>query len=325
MINFIFTFFLLSTNFVFAGSNDKPNLNFKQDNQTSWDDWKKNLKLQLSNQFSEDTLMYLESMTFNKRVIELDRKQPEFTLEFEDYLLKRINNSVVKEINNKSVQNSTLLNELEQIYKVDKNIILSLWSIETAFGKYIGKFDIIRSLASLSYDGRRKNFFLKELSKALQIIDDNHIKNKEFRGSWAGAFGQTQFMPSTFASYAVDFDNDGKKNLFDKVDALASAANYLSKMGWNENLFWGERIKINVNEDLLKYAKKKYYKRIDFWTKQGIILNKQYDVNQKLRLVIPDSNNHFFLVTENFDVILKWNRSNYFALTVFLLADEVKK
>ena len=269
--------------------------------------------------------MYLDSIKFSKRVIELDRKQPEFTLEFQDYLLKRINDSVIKEINKKSNQNNNLLDKLEQIYEVDKNIILSLWSIETAFGKYVGKFDIIRSLASLAYDGRRKNFFLKELSKALQIIDENHLKNEQFRGSWAGAFGQTQFMPSTFKSYAVDFDKDGKKNLFDKVDALASAANYLSKMGWNENLFWGERIKINLTEDLLKLAEKKYFGDVDFWTKHGIILKKQYDINQKLRLVIPDSNNHFFLVTENFDVILKWNRSNYFALTVLLLADEVKK
>ena len=210
-------FLLLSAGFVFAGSNDKPNLNFKQNNQISWDDWKKNLKLQLSNQFSKDTLMYLESITFNKRVIELDRKQPEFTLEFEDYLSKRINNSVIKEINNKFNENNGLLDKLEHYYEVDKGIILSLWSIETAFGKYVGKFDIIRSLASLAYDGRRKNFFLKELSKALQIIDDNHLKNEQFRGSWAGAFGQTQFMPSTFESYAVDFDNDGKKNLFNKV------------------------------------------------------------------------------------------------------------
>jgi len=325
LINLIIMFLLLSAGFVFAGSNDKPNLNFKQNNQISWDDWKKNLKLQLSNQFSKDTLMYLESITFNKRVIELDRKQPEFTLEFEDYLSKRINNSVIKEINNKFNENNGLLDKLEHYYEVDKGIILSLWSIETAFGKYVGKFDIIRSLASLAYDGRRKNFFLKELSKALQIIDDNHLKNEQFRGSWAGAFGQTQFMPSTFESYAVDFDNDGKKNLFNKVDALASAANYLSKMGWIENLHWGEKVKIPPNQDLLKLAEKKYLGDVDFWTEQGIILKKQYDINQMLRLVIPDSNNNFFLVTENFDVILKWNRSNYFALTVFLLADEVKK
>ncbi len=308
-----------------AASNDKPNLDFKSEKHISWEEWKKQLGLQLSGQFSEDTLRNLESLTLNKKVIELDRKQPEFTLEFQNYLSKRINKSVIKKINNISNENNDLLNLIEQKYKVDKSIILSLWSIETAFGKYIGKFDIIRSLASLAYDGRRKDFFLKELSKALQILDEKHLNSNEFRGSWAGAFGQTQFMPSTFASYAVDFDKNGKKDLFNKTDALASAANYLSRMGWNNEILWGEKIKVKLTDDLFRLFETKTSRSVDFWLKKGIILKKNYNKNQKLRLIIPDNNNHFFLVSKNFDVILKWNRSNYFALTVFLLADEVKR
>ena len=133
------------------------------------------------------------------------------------------------------------MNKISTEFAIDKNIIVALWGIESFYGKYLGNFDILNSLASLIYDGRRKLFFTKQFEFALEIIEQGHISRSDFTGSWAGAFGHTQFMPSTFVNYSVDFNNDGRKNLIsDNHDALASGANYLSKMGWINELSWGE-------------------------------------------------------------------------------------
>ena len=215
---------------------------------------------------------------------------------------------------------------LNKKFKVDPRILVSLWGIETYFGKHIGKLDILRSLLSLAYDGRRQEFFMKEFKLALKILEDGHVSQKDFRGSWAGAFGQTQFMPSTFHKFAIDFDNDNKINLFKKSDALASGANYLNQVGWNNNLLWGEEVKITITDKLSNLSQKKKYKTKKFWEKNGISFKNNYNERVLMRLVIPDlEGKQFFLVTKNFDVILDWNRSNYFALTVFLLSDEVIK
>ena len=161
---------------------------------------------------------------------------------------------------------------LNEKFKVDPTILVSLWGIETYFGKHIGKLDILRSLLSLAYDGRRQEFFLKEFKLALKILEDGHVSQKDFRGSWAGAFGQTQFMPSTFHKFAIDFDNDNKINLFKKSDALASGANYLNQVGWNNNLLWGEEVKITITDKLKNLSQKKKYKTKKFWEKMVFLL-----------------------------------------------------
>ena len=158
---------------------------------------------------------------------------PEFKLNFNQYLKRYLNNTNKKKLLKKYNDNKDLLNNLESKFNVDSRILLSLWFVETSFGEYLGKFDILNSLASLAYDGRRKKFFLKELRYALQIIDEGHFPRQKFKGSWAGAFGQTQFMPSTFKQFATDYDGNQKINLFEKKDALASGANYLKK-DWME-------------------------------------------------------------------------------------------
>ena len=168
--------------------------------------------------------------------------------------------------------------------------------------------------------------FLKELRIALKILDQGHINRKQFKGSWAGAFGQTQFMPSTFEKYAINFDKNEKINLFSKADALASGANYLMNAGWNKSLIWGEKVKLNLDDNFKKLSKDKKFKKQIFWENNGIILKNKYNESDRLRLIIPDLNDdQCFLVTKNFDVILNWNRSNYFALTVFLLSNEINK
>ncbi len=323
-----FTLFLL-TCFIFTESfgvsNDSPDLSLKSENDLTWSEWinKTKEKLKFHN-FKDSTLNQLDKITFNKRVIELDRKQPEFKINFNQYKKNLITKERKKQLKKNYIQNLNLLKKIESNYNIDIKTLVSLWAIETSFGKHVGKFNIIRSLCSLSYDGRRKDFFFNELVNAMTIIDDEHIKVKDFKGSWAGAFGQTQFMPSTFINYAVDFDNDKKINLFNKQDALASGANYLSLMGWNNKLIWGEKIDIKLDEKLKKFSKEKTYKKRKYWESYGIFLKKKYNDDDLMRLIIPDSiDNQVYLVTKNFDVLLGWNRSNYFALTVFLLSDEI--
>jgi membrane-bound lytic murein transglycosylase B len=322
----IFLLSLINFNYCLAVSNDSPNLDYNKPKTISWEAWLKNLKKDLEKErFKKSTIQILDNLTFNSKVIEYDRKQPEFKLNFSEYLKRNINSKKKKELKENYSKYNKLLNKISLEFDVDSKVLTSLWGIETAFGKHLGKMDIIRSLASLAYDGRRKKFFLKELRFALKILDDGHINKKHFKGSWAGAFGQTQFMPSTFHKYAIDFDKNDKINLFDRSDALASGANYLKNAGWNNKLLWGEKININLTDNLKKMSKNKKFQKQKFWKNHGVFLKNQYNKDVLFRLIIPDlEENHFFLVTRNFDVILDWNRSNYFALTVFLLSNEIQ-
>jgi membrane-bound lytic murein transglycosylase B len=321
-VSVIFVIFFSVSN---SASLDSPDFSNVKKNELSWNDWINKMKSQLEKEnFKKSTIDILDDLTFNPRVIELDRKQPEFKLTFDEYLSKVIGEKKKKKINIEFNKNKELLKKIENKFNVNSKILVALWGIETSFGRYTGKFDILRSLASLSYDGRRTNFFQKELKNSLRIIDNGHFLKKDFFGSWAGAFGQTQFMPSTFIKYAVDFDGDNRKNLFKKPDALASGANYLNKSGWKSGITWGEKFDVKITKKMKSLSDKKQFKKINFWNNLGFPIKKNYEDNQLLRLVIPDSNfNECYLVSQNFDVILNWNRSNYFALTVFLFADEI--
>ncbi|MBD22674.1 MAG: lytic transglycosylase [Alphaproteobacteria bacterium] len=318
-----FIIFIYSTSY--NKSNDSPNLKYKSENTISWNQWLKELKKELADQnFKPSTLDNLDRLVFNKKVIELDRKQPEFKLNFNQYLKRYLTPKKKEKLKKKYLENKELLENLEKKFNVDSKVLVSLWFVETSFGEYLGKFDILNSLASLAYDGRRRDFFLKELKYALRILDEGHFSRQQFKGSWAGAFGQTQFMPSTFKKFATDFDDNKKINLFNKVDALASGANYLNKVGWNNKIMWGEKINLKITKDLKRISTKKLYKETNYWEKYGIIFKNKYNKKQLMRLVIPDSlDNQYFLVTKNFDVILDWNRSNYFALTILLLSNEI--
>lgn len=322
---FIFIFFFCER--LSSESLDSPKFKYKE-NLISWEKWLNNLKIELKSlNLKADTVKILSEIKFNSRVVELDKKQPEFKLTFNQYLSKVITPNRVEIGRLKLKEHLVLIKDIEKKYKVSPHVIISLWGIETSYGKHKGKFDVLNSLASLSYDGRRANFFLKEFKHSLKIIDDGHISRKNLKGSWAGAFGHTQFMPSTFVNYAQDFDNDGKKDLLNNYsDALASGANYLSKMGWKNDISWGEEIKeFALNNEILDLSKKKVYKNENFWKSMGLVIKRSYNEN-KLRIIIPDeSSNRVFLVTKNFDVILNWNRSNYFALAVNILSDKINE
>ena len=293
----------------------------------SWEIWKKSLINELTSEkeFKLSTIKLLEDLKFNNNVINLDRNQPEFKLSLEEYLKKVVPSVVVEKGKIKKENHKETLMNISKKFNVDSNIIVALWGIESFYGKYLGNFDILRSLASLSFDGRRQSFFLNQLNSSLKIIDKNYLDAKSFKGSWAGAFGQTQFMPSTFLKYAVDYNRDGKKDLRNSFeDALASGANYLAQIGWERNLVWGEEIVIKNENFLKKHLNNPAFKSVKYWKSIGISFKKEYKDNSDLRILKPEKHiDRYFLVTKNFDKILKWNKSNFFGIAVGILSDKI--
>ena len=261
---------------------------------------------------------------FIPRVIELDRSQPEFKLTLDQYLKRVVTPLRIKKANKKYKENKKILNKIAKHYGVQARFLVALWGIETDFGRLTGGFSVISSLASLAYDGRRHKYFKKELFNALKIINDGHISLNKMTGSWAGAMGQCQFMPSSFLNYAIDWDKDGTKNIWtSKSDVFASAANYLNKVGWTNKKTWGRKVFVGNNKSKLN---NKYYS-LKKWSLKEILNSdktKLPQLNLKARLVIPDNyGNYGFLVYSNFDSLLNWNRSNYFAIAVGKLSDSI--
>lgn len=264
------------------------------------------------------------------RIIELDRNQPEFTLTLSQYLRNVVSKKRIKKGISKIRENWELLETISNKYNVQPRFIVALWGIETDFGRVTGGFPVIDALVTLSYDGRRSKYFSKELINALKIIDQGHISYDQMVGSWAGAMGQTQFMPSSFLNFAQDYDNDGRKDIWGtKEDALASAANYLSKLKWNNNETWGREVIVNDNfnliDDELTLQNKK---KIIEWQSLGVRRMDGRDLPKKnlegYLIKIKDTNKErYFLVYQNFKRILKWNTSNYFAISVGILSDSI--
>ena len=202
----------------------------------TFEEWKTTFSQYASLQgVSKETLSIIKNLKFLPKVIEYDRYQPEFYEDTSTYIGKRTNNKKVNIGLQTYKKNTDLINKVEKKFNVEKELLLSLMGIETNFGKYLGKMDILSSLATLSYDKRRSDFFTKELIIALKLIDNKKIRANELYGSWAGAFGNFQFMPSTILNNAIDYNKDNLIDLKSAEDSFASAANYLSKMGWNSN------------------------------------------------------------------------------------------
>ncbi len=269
----------------------------------------------------------------NERVVELDRKQPEFTLTLDEYL----NNTVTKGRMNKGKkyndEYNSLLKKISNQFEVQPRFILALWGIETSFGKFTGSFNVIRSLSTLSHDLRRRDFFTEELINALTIVDQGHIEASEMMGSWAGAMGQNQFMPSSFLNYATDFNNDSKKDIWNsQSDVFASTANYLSSSGWNSNQTWGREVKVNkkIDPKLITTSAKSIdiSRKIYEWAELGVVNlddSKLPDVFIDAYLVYPEGENgRKFLVYDNFKTIMKWNRSLFFGISVGKLSDMIE-
>ncbi len=277
----------------------------------------------VSNQIIKE---FKKNAYFIPRVIELDRSQPEFKLTLDQYLKRVVTPLRIKKANKKLKENKILLKKIAKHYGVQARFLVALWGIESDFGRLTGGFSVISSLASLAYDGRRHDYFKKELFNALKIINDGHIPLNKMTGSWAGAMGQCQFMPSSFLNYAIDWDKDGTKNIWSsKPDVFASAANYLSKVGWSNKKTWGRKVFLGNN----KIKSNKKFISLKKWSSKGILNNdktKLPQLNLKARLVIPDNyGNYGFLVYSNFESLLNWNRSNYFAIAVGKLSDSISE
>ena len=279
---------------------------------------------------SKETIETLNRVKIIPRIIELDRNQPEFKLTLSQYLKNVVSNKRKKKGIAKIRENWSLLEALSKKYKVQPRYIVALWGIETDFGRVTGGFPVIDALTTLAYDGRRGKYFSKELINALKIIDQGHINYDKMVGSWAGAMGQTQFMPSSFLSYAQDYNNDGKKDFwYSKEDALASAANYLSNLNWRNNETWGREVIVNADFNLDESELNlKNKKNINEWQNLGVRRIDGSDLPKNningYLLKIKDSNkDRYFLVYSNFKKILKWNTSNYFAIAVGTLSDSI--
>ncbi|MET1254293.1 lytic murein transglycosylase [Aliikangiella maris] len=295
----------------------------------TFNQWKNTLKQEIQAQgLSEQAAQhFIESLHYIKRVIELDRRQPEGTMTHEEYLKKVIPESKVKAARAAYKANKKLLKAAESESGVAAKFIVALWGKETHFGKVTGNYHVPSALATLAFDGRRASFFKKELLAAAKIIGEGHIELEQMKGSWAGAMGNCQFMPSSFLRYAVDANNDGKKDIWgDKEDIFASMANYLRESGWQSDETWGRQVKLTQPFTAYQFGKA-HRQSLNAWQQQGVRRADLSDLPQtdmQAYLISPGGENgRIYLVYDNFDVLMRWNRSHYFATGVGYLADRV--
>ena len=325
LIKIIFITFLFSISNLYS---NEPNFN----------EWLVEFKkYSLDNGISEKTFnIVMKDAKFLPKVIEYDRYQPEFYEDTKTYISKRSNKSKVNAGITIYKSNKKLINNVEQKFKVEKELLLALMGIETNYGTYVGKMDIISSLATLSFDKRRSEFFTKELLTVLTLVEKKIINHEILFGSWAGAFGFFQFMPSTIDRYAIDFNQNNIIELKKNEDAFASAANYLHKIGWKKNqpCFVKIKLKENIPEIYLNSSARKIKnkKKLKFFKNYVSNLNADYNENLKVGIITPDLDivenpnklSPAYIVFENYEKVLKWNRSLRFALAVCTLKDKIK-
>jgi len=261
------------------------------------------------------------------RVVELDRKQPETTLSLKEYVAARVSEKRIAAGRRMLRRYPTWLGRVERKYGVQRRFIVALWGLETNYGEHTGGFPVIQSLVTLAYDQRRGAYFRMELLEALKILDAGHISPERMRGSWAGAMGQCQFMPSSFRRFAVDADGDGRIDLWNSVpDVLASIANYLASSGWKHDQTWGRPVRLPKHFD---FSRAGLETRLPLarWQSLGVrrsdgsaLPRRQLDAS----LLVPDGpEGTAYLVYGNFRRILSWNRSDAFAVAVGTLADRL--
>jgi len=262
------------------------------------------------------------------RVIDLDRRQPEGVVKFSTYRQRVVSAQRIADGKARLRDNKSLLDRVGARYGVQPRFVVALWGIETSYGRATGDYPVVAALATLAWDGRRSAFFRSELFDALAILDQGHIASSLMRGSWAGAMGQTQFMPSSFLRYAVDFDGDGRRDIWNtRADVFASAANYLAGVGWKGDQTWGRAVRLPAGLDR-SFVGLETTKSLDEWRALGVLRADGGPLPQRAglsgSLVQPDGiGTPAFLVYDNFRVILRWNRSTYFALSVGDLADRI--
>ena len=322
IINIIF--FLFSFKFLTASDFENWKIDFK--------------KKALDEGISIKTLnRVIDNSRFLPDVIKYDRYQPEFYEDTYTYISKRTSQKKVAKGRNLYNSNQKLIEIVSNEFLVDKNLLLALMGIESNFGTYLGKMDIVSSLATLSFDKRRSKFFTSELITLLKLVDANIIDPDTLFGSWAGAFGNFQFMPSTITNHAIDYNNDKKIDLKNIEDSFASAANYIKNLGWNNDFpcFYKINLKDDIPLEFLNTSAKKLNnkRKVKYFSKyiENSDYLKQFN-NLNSAIITPDVDivenakkfSPAYIVFDNYDLILKWNRSLRFALAVCTLRDKFK-
>ncbi|ESE42865.1 lytic murein transglycosylase [Shewanella decolorationis S12] len=267
------------------------------------------------------------SLQFVPKVIELDQAQPEFSQTFNNYFTKRATDWRVNEGRRLLKKHRALLDKLAQEYGVPPQYILSFWGLETNYGSYKGKMSVLDSLATLACEPRRSGYFTTELMQALKLKEKYGFDKSTMVGSWAGAMGHTQFMPSAYAKYAIDGDGDGKADLWNSTeDALTSAANFLQHLGWQRNERWGREVVLPRNFSYENLGAKQALP-LSQWAVQSVVQSNGLPlpaIDMKAALYLPSGHTGpAFLGYENFNVIMRWNRSEFYAITVGHLADRI--
>lgn len=276
-----------------------------------------------------------------KRAVKADKNQPEFKETLDTYLPKRVPEWKVTKARQAYKDNLPLLEKISEKYGVQPRFIVSLWALETNFGRIQGKMPIIDSVTTLAYDGRRETFFKKQLFASLEILKQGHIPQDKFVGSWAGAMGQCQFIPTSFLAYAADGDNDGKKDIWtNKADVFASVANYLKREGWDKNKTWGRQVLLPDGFDRKHIMPKgsrgrsqwlKNFKAVEKplseWRELGVTRmdgRELPNVDVTAALLMPDdAKGRMYLAYDNYKSLMHWNRSYYFVTSVGYLADRI--
>ena len=278
---------------------------------------------------------------FKKKVISADKNQPEVKETLETYLPKRVPQWKIDRARKLYKENQDVLEKVAKEYGVQARFIVALWGLESNFGKIQGGHSVIASLVTLAFDGRRETMYKNQLWAALDILKEGHITLDKFKGSWAGAMGQTQFMPTSFNAYAVDYNGDGRKDIWTtEEDAFASIANYLKQAGWNDDLTWGRQVKLPEgfdNANILKRGTKTRGQWLEYWKNsersladwQALGVRKMDgsdlpNVDITAAMVMPDdTNGRMYLAYDNYKALMHWNRSYYFATSVGYLSDRI--
>ena len=328
MFKFFFKIFFL---YLFLINQSFANIDFNE--------WLNNFKIKAINSGISKKVVneIMSEAKFLPKVIEYDRYQPEFYEDTFTYIKKRTSNRKIKEGIKLYNKKKDIIESVEKDFNVEKELLLALMGIETNFGKYLGKMDIISSLATLSYDKRRSEFFTEELLILLRLVDKNIISKDILYGSWAGAFGNFQFMPRTIRNYAIDYNKNKIIELKNIEDSFASAANYLTTIGWKKNqpCFFKIELKDNIpkkylNSSARNIKNKKKYNFLKRFIKDYENLNIQD--NPLVAIIIPDKDiipgaqtlSPAYLIFQNYEKILNWNRSLRFALAVCTLKENFK-
>ena len=263
----------------------------------------------------------------NDRVLELDRRQPEFTQSWAQYRDARLSAARIDGGRRAYAENRAVLEAVEARFRVSPRVVVAIWGLETNYGGFTGNFSVVESLATLAWDGRRAAYFRAELIAALKILDARHVTPERMRGSWAGAMGHPQFMPSNFDRLAVDMDGDGKRDIWDsRADALGSIANYLARSGWREAELWGREVVLpdDFNAD---DARRDLTRPLREWARLGVRPSDggaMPALDLDAAILLPGGvGGQAFAIYHNFNVIRRYNPSNYYALAVGLLSDRV--